>query len=75
MPKSTLANPPKHGYTNPEYENSAMAVKYLEYMSKTEHGILHAGNSREVVVAGSRVDGFVPEENKVISILGCFYHG
>jgi hypothetical protein len=68
---------PRGGYRLGDRQ-SAEALQWLAYLGRTRDDITHAGNGREVHLAGLRnlkVDGFSAKTNEVFEYLGCFSHG
>jgi G:T-mismatch repair DNA endonuclease (very short patch repair protein) len=57
-------------------QNSMLAIKYLSWLAhRSGQNIHHAGNGREQVLMGARVDGFCAETNTVYQCHGCIWHG
>ena len=57
---------------------SVEALQWLAYIGRTRNNVTHAGNGREVHLAGVpnvKVDGYCQNTNKVFEYLGCFWHG
>jgi len=57
---------------------SIETLQWLAYIGRTRSNITHAGNGREVHLAGLsniNVDGYCKEINEVFEYLGCFWHG
>ena len=68
---------PRGGYRLGDRQ-SIEALQWLEYIGRTRNNVTHAGNGREVHLAGLpnlKVDGYCEETNEVFEYLGCFWHG
>jgi hypothetical protein len=47
------------------------AIKYLDWRAKDEGlTIQHAGNGREKRIKNYKIDGWIPDQNKCIEVLG-----
>lgn len=65
---------PPHGYRLTDRQ-SVMALKWLTWEAKQRNvRINHAGNGKEVFVAGYRVDGYIGSTRTVIEVHGCYFH-
>jgi len=68
---------PRGGY-NMRDRQSVEAIQRLAYFGRTRNKVIHAGNGREVRLAGVpnvKVDGDCEETNEVFEYPGCFWHG
>lgn len=75
MEAESIAICPERGYERNE-RASVLAIKYLEYRAHRDGiRIQHAGNGLEYRYKGYKLDGWIPEQNKCIEILGCYFHG
>jgi hypothetical protein len=57
---------------------SVYNLQWLAYIGRTRNNIVHAGNGREVHLAGVpnvKVVGYCAETNEVFEYIGCFWHG
>jgi hypothetical protein len=67
---------PRAGYRTGDRQ-SIEGLQWLAYIGRTRK-IIHAGNGREVHLAGVlnvKVDGYRQETNEGLEYLGCFWHG
>ncbi|KAL3080193.1 hypothetical protein niasHS_013865 [Heterodera schachtii] len=75
MKENQLAIVPEAGYERND-RASILAIKYLDWRAKNEGlTIQHAGNGREKCIKNYKIDGWIPEQNKCIEVLGCYWHG
>ena len=57
---------------------SVKPLQWLAYVGRTRNNVTHAGNGRDVHLAGVpnvKVDGYCQETNEVFEYLRCFWHG
>jgi len=57
---------------------SVEALQWLVYIDQMHNNVTHAGNVREVDLAGVpnvKVDGYCQERNEEFEYLGCFWKG
>ena len=70
LQKNQLALVPEGGYEKND-RASVIAIKYFEWLSKTENiEIKHAANGGEMRVGKYKLDAFIPKENRAIEFLG-----
>ena len=65
---------PKKGYRLTENQ-SKIALQWFFWLEKSYNNIKHAGNGREVILNGVKVDGFCSEINTIFQFHGCYWHG
>lgn len=66
---------PERGYRNVDPQ-SRIAMQWLIKQEKElKIKISHAGNGREIKIAGLKVDGFCSQTNQIFEFNGCYYHG
>jgi hypothetical protein len=76
----TIAIIPRRGYIRRETQ-SRIALKFLKwYAAKHKKDVQHRDNRNErwiTLPSGkkARVDGFIEEDNTVIEVQGCYWHG
>uniref|UniRef100_A0A914QLQ6 DNA-directed DNA polymerase n=1 Tax=Panagrolaimus davidi TaxID=227884 RepID=A0A914QLQ6_9BILA len=76
LPEKTLAIIPENGYQR-HSKASEIALKYLTWVGhKTGKAIQHRNTLEgEKKIGDYLVDGFIQDENRVIEVLGCYWHG
>ena len=68
---------PRGGYRMGD-RKSVEPLQWLAYIGRTLNNVTHAGNGREVHLAGVsnvKVDGYCQETNEVFQHFACFSHG
>lgn len=60
----------------PTMNQSSKGIAWLEYVARTKKvKISHAGNGRECMIFGRKVDGYDEKNKTIYEFHGCFWHG
>lgn len=71
----TIGIIPKGGYRYVDKQSKSALKWLIEESERRKIFIRHAGNSREILVQGMKVDGFCDETKQIFEFQGCYYHG